>query len=148
MAWVGVVLCRAILFLRLYCFHWDKKRQQWELPKGGAELTDPSSSTGSVDSSPFATARGELWEEAGIWLEWREENTFAWLDKYGNVLNHGLEEGKSGWIYTRVQENDTFIYHADRIWMTLEEYRMEPLRRDDHVDLLERIEADAHIQFW
>ena len=143
MAWVGVILCRALLELRLYCFQWDEKRKQWELPKGGAELTEPRSSTGCVDSSPFATARGELWEEAGIWLEWREWGKFSWLGKYGNVLSHGLEEGKNGWMYTMVQDNDSMIDHAGRAWMTLEEYRLHSWRRDDHVALLERVEGSA-----
>ena len=149
MAWVGVILCRALAEVQLYCFEWDEKRQRWELPKGGAELMEPRPwpSTGYVDSSPFATARAELWEEAGIWLEWREWGSFAWLDRYGNVLIRGLEEGRSGWLYTRAQENDTVIHHASRTWMTLEEYRRQRMRRNEHVDLLERVEASAYLQF-
>ena len=146
MAWVGVILCQVLTGLTTYCVEWDDKRKKWELPKGGAELRQPRDSTGSVDSSPFATARAELWEEAGIWLAWREMANFACLGQHGNLLTNGLEENRNGWIYTTIQENDTVIEHSNRTWMTLEEYRTERFRRQDYVKLLERIEGTPKLQ--
>ena len=146
MAWVGVILCQVLTGLTTYCVEWDDKRKKWELPKGGAELTRRRSSTGSVDSSPFATARAELWEEAGIWLEWREMANFACLGQHGKLLTYGLEENRNGWIYTTIQDNDTMIEHSNRTWMTLEEYRKERFRRQDYVELLEKIERTPELQ--
>ena len=89
----------------------------------------------------------ELWEETGIWLNWRDSKSFVWLDKYGYVLFHGLEEGMKVWMYTNLQHNDSIDVHSDHAWVTLEEYRVTPWHRNDHVRVLERIETSAYIQW-
>ena len=147
MAWVGVILTVWIQQVRLYCIVWDQKRKCWELPKGGAELNSPRMTTNTIDSSPFATARGELWEEAGIWLGWRNWDTFAWLGKYGKLLTRGLKEDRCGWVYTRLCDHDIVQDdRPDRQWMTFEEYCFLPRRRNDHVDLLACVETSSYLE--
>ena len=147
MPWVGVILCQWVQQVRFYCIVWDPKREHWELPKGGAELNTPRRTTNTVDSSPFATARGELWEEAGIWLGWRNWDAFAWLGKYGKLLTHGLRRDMCGWVYTRRCDHDIVQYDSsERVWMTLDEYCSEPRRRQDHVDLLACVEASSYLE--
>ena len=147
MPWVGVILCQWVQQVRVYCIVWDPKRKQWELPKGGAELYIPRRDTNAVDSSPFAIARGELLEEAGIWLGWRNWGAFAWLGKYGRLLTHGLRRETCGWVYTRLCHHDTVEHnHPERVWMTLDEYRSEPRRREDHVDLLMCVEVNSDLE--
>ena len=92
MPWFGVILWR---WSRRYhgteCRHWrreylvefDSKRKNYELPKGGARVQEPrrirvptatrARTLQVYDSSPFATARWELWEEIGVWVGWRAE---------------------------------------------------------------------------
>ena len=80
MPWIGVVLRRwtnvdqtscgvrsTVHCCPEFCVEFDIKRKAWELPKGGVQP--------SRDTSPYATARRELWEEAGVWLQWRERGT-------------------------------------------------------------------------
>ena len=71
MVWFGVVLHSTDCPPK-YCVQFDWDRQQYELPKGGAELRRCRPSTGALDTSPFTTARWELWEEAKVWLGWRK----------------------------------------------------------------------------
>ena len=153
MVWVGVILFKVLPAwkghppLKLYCFEWDTKRGNWELPKGGAELTKPRFSTGCVDSSPFATARAELWEETNIWLGWRDWGSFHWLDAKGEVLWDGFLGNENGRLYTEIEKKDNTGIADSRVqWLSLEEYRKVPERRNDHVDLLECVEASRDLQ--
>ena len=123
MPWVGLILCHYVDYHRIYCFQLDGKRRIYELPKGGAALTRPRRSTGTIDSSPFATARAEMWEEAGIWVGWRHWTMFKCLDRKGVVLQQGLDQDSSGWIYTTLQPNDIVTDHyPTRCWTTLDKY--------------------------
>ena len=80
MLWADVILwlpssSRAAVFGEskfVFCAVFDKKRQDWELSKGGFEPWRRKSS-GCADAGLFATARWELWEEAGWWLSYREQ---------------------------------------------------------------------------
>ena len=141
MVWHGVVLRRARPDTSwAYCVHWDRKRAQWELPKGGAELSTARCSTGRVDSTPFATARCELWEEAGVWLAWRPEGTYAWLTAQGRLLPNGPAEGRSAFVCTELRpEEDCVDVHPARSWMTLARFAGSTTR-EDHVRLVRRWE--------
>ena len=78
---------------------WDVKRGQWELSKGGHRSPPQQrESTGSSDRSVFATARCELWEEAGVWVAWRARGTYAWLSPKGDVLPDGPAPGQNAWL--------------------------------------------------
>ena len=145
MPWVGLILCQHIRQHCVYCFQLDGKRRNFELPKGGAELARPRRSTGSIDSSPFATARAEMWEEAGIWVGWRHWTMFKCLNSRGVVLQQGLDRNTNGWIYTRLGDNDIAIdpYPA-RSWMTLDQYCSLDSYRPDHARVLAQVEADLH----
>ena len=83
MVWMGVILRRRTGDKVEYCVEFDKKRTQWELPKGGKEDHHQRQSSGCVDASPFATARWELWEKAGVWLSWRWRHCYAWVTPIG-----------------------------------------------------------------
>ena len=136
MVWAGVALRRPRDDGSWeYCVQRDLKREQWELPKGGAELRTKRRSTGCTDSSLFATARGELWEEAGVWLAWRPAGTYEWLSPQGEALPLGPEEGRSAFVCTELRPEDTLVAHSSRAWMTLERFAASTTRKD-HVLLL------------
>ena len=118
----------------------DKKRGGWELPKGGAELAQPRPSTGCTDSSPFATGRGELWEEAGVWLAWREPGSYMWVSPTGSTLTSTPAKRQSAFLCTDLRATDEMVPHDRRAWMTLEEFAAKSMRQD-HVDLLQRLQA-------
>ena len=144
MVWAGVVLRRPRDGGNSweYCVQWDPKRAQWELPKGGAELRTQRPSTGCTDSSPFATARCELWEEAGVWLAWRPPGTYAWFSPTGEALPLGPGEGRSAFVCTDLRSEDSVVAHPSRAWMTMERFAASSTR-DDHVRFLRRWEARA-----
>ena len=50
-----------------YLVYFERKRGEWEFPKGGATHRD---------TSEWATARRETWEETGVWVRWVGEE--AW----------------------------------------------------------------------
>jgi len=140
MTWAGVVLWCVVNGARKYCVQLDRKRGGWELPKGGEELVRPRTSTGRTDSSLFATARAEFWEEAGVWLGWRDSGTFMWASPTGNHLTHGAQTGQGAYVCTQQAEHDEVQYHSQRSWMTIDEFSRRSTR-DDHVRLLQRIES-------
>ena len=97
-------------------------------------------SSGVPDSSPFATARRELWEEAGLWLEWRQRGEFHWVSRDAVPLIQGPGPHQSAFLVTQLQEGDREVDHLRRAWMTLEECAAQGLRRD-HLQLLRELDG-------
>ena len=93
MPWYGAVVWSVRRQERKYCCQWDSKRRCLELPKGGMRKKRRQTS-GFPDSSPFATARWEMWEEAGIWLGWRRIEDFQWMQHEGHALPLGPAKGQ------------------------------------------------------
>ena len=87
------------------CCQYDHGRRGWELPKGGQELGRRASS-GVPDSSPFATARHELWEEAGVWLAWRPPGADDWVTQSGAPLPGGPGPQQNAYILTELRTED------------------------------------------
>ena len=131
MPWAGVVLWKGSGVGRLFCVQFDAKRQDWELPKGRFEARLRYSS-GVADSSLFATARWELWEEAGVWLSWRSR--FLWVDPAGRRLK-APPRGNAWVVTSAAPEDEVCEDFAARRWMTLVEFERHTSRRD-HVALL------------
>ena len=144
MGWIGIVLSRRdenSTKAPRYCVQFDKKRKGWELPKGGPELARPRLSTGCIDSSPFATGRGELWEEAGGWLAWREPGFYTWVSPTGSTLTSTPAKCQSAFLCTELCETDVVVPNwRRRDWMTLQQFAARSMRLD-HVELLQRLQA-------
>ena len=86
-------------------------------------LWDPfKGSSGCIDSSPFATARWELWEECGVWLTWRQNEEFEWIyPKQGHP---------DAFVYTRLRDNDEIKVRPNVEWMTVGEFSKASGRQD------------------
>ena len=113
-----------------------------ELPKGGMRKKRRQTS-GFPDSSPFATARWELWEEAGIWLGWRRIEDFQWMRHGGHALPLGPAEGQSAFVVTEFQDAEDCVADCcSRHWLTLEDCERRRLR-SDHMQLLQRLSCHA-----
>ena len=99
-----------------------------ELPKGAMEKVRRQTSAAS-DSSPFACARWELWEEVGIWLQWRESEDFQWVSQGGDALPQGPGPRQSAFVVTELQDaDDDVVVCCRRAWLTLEECAEAALR--------------------
>ena len=123
---------------REYCCQWGCRRGCWELPKGGLELVRRASS-GLPDSSPFATARWELWEEAGLWLSWRARADFRWVSQNAEPLALGPGQQQSAFVVTKLQDGDLMVPHPNQAWLTLEQCGVQRLR-PDHLRLLRQLD--------
>ena len=148
MPWIGVVLRRwtnvdqtscgvrsTVHCCPEFCVEFDIKRKAWELPKGGVQP--------SRDTSPYATARRELWEEAGVWLQWRERGTSTWASPKGDVLGEAPSADKHAWLVTDVLPYDEIDLRRPPMWMSLARFRqISP--RDDHVKVLETVALLQH----
>ena len=162
MPWFGVILWRwshrghgteRLHWRREYCVEFDRKRKNYELPKGGAQVqgrgprhirvpTENGMRTVRVyDSSPFATARWELWEETGVWVGWRTEGTYTWISPQGSVLPGGPCGHQNAWLCTEMSNNDdSYDTRWPPKWMNLDE--LEVLSsRDDHYMVLEALQG-------
>ena len=141
--WFGVILYRQHFCGLEFCVQFDKKRNDWELPKGGAKILSPRKSTECMDSSPFATARGELFEECGVWISWRKNDAFEWMNTQGVVLHDGPR--MNAFLCTMLQPDDEVDRQSQ--WMTLSEF-ISKSRRHDHIYLMRRcVERTCHRKF-
>ena len=125
MAWYGAVVWReGPGGQREFCFTRDEGSGLWELPGSVMERTWRESSL-SPDTSPFSTARWELWEEAGLWLAWREFGDFWWTGEDQILTWIGRDSGpgpqQSAFVLTRLQDEDEMMPHPQRSWLTLQE---------------------------
>ena len=111
-----------------------KRREAYELPKAGARWHD---------TSPFATARRALWEEAGVWLGWRDPGTFAWVDSEGELL-HNAEPWISSWVLADLSWDGDMCERVSHHWLALDEF-LDLSNRDDHAKVLTRT---MHRQLW
>jgi hypothetical protein len=127
MGWFGVVLFRQRLGCLEFCVHFCEKREDWELPKGGAEIHSPRKSSQAFDSSYFATARWELFEECNVWLAWRKEGAFQWVSKWGALLPSGSAPER-GFVCTMLQSDDEV--GIESTWMTLRDFDLRSTRKD------------------
>ena len=142
MPWYGAVVWSVDGQERKYCCQWDSKRRCLELPKGGMKKVRRQTS-GVPDSSPFATARWELWEEAGIWLGWRRIEDFQWMRRGGHALPLGPAAGQSAFVVTEFQDAEDCVADCcSRHWLTLEDCKRRRLR-SDHLRLLQRLSCHA-----
>ena len=156
MPWFGVILWRWShrddgTPCREYCVQFDRKRRDYELPKGGAEVLAPrriavptlkGTRTWEVyDSSPFATARWELWEETGVWVGWRAEGTYTWISKTGRVLPAGPCAHQDAWLCTELHgTEDSYDTRRPPPWMTVAEFACRS-RRNDHLFVLQALQT-------
>ena len=117
----------------------DAWELQLELPKGGTELVTPRESSGLLDSNPWQTARWELWEEAGVWLQWRDGSSGSgWYLKDGSSVpapRFGLDKA---WLLTRLRDDDVVVPCESRRWLSLAAGE-EGLLRRDHCNLVRRL---------
>ena len=144
MPWYGAVVWSGNGRQRMYCCQWDHKRRCWELPKGGMETWRKTSN--APDSSPFATARCELWEEAGIWLQWRQRKDFQWVSPEGVALLLGPDPRQPAFVVTELhvgEGDDEVVECCRRQWMTLEACERNLLRRD-HLQLLQHLDCQTN----
>ena len=142
MPWYGAVVWSVRDQERKYCCQWDSKRRCLELPKGGMKKVRRQTS-GVPDSSPFAIARWELWEEAGIWLGWRRIEDFQWMRRGGHALPLGPAAGQSAFVVTEFQDAEDCVADCcSRHWLTLEDCKRRRLR-SDHLRLLQRLSCHA-----
>ena len=158
MPWFGVILWRwsdrawcSSGPCREYCVQFDRKRKGYELPKGGAEVLAPRRIAVPTlegtrmwevcDSSPFATARWELWEETGVWVGWRAEGTYTWINKQGRVLPAGPCAHQDAWLCTELHgTEDSYDIRRPPPWMTVAEFACRS-RREDHLMVLVALQA-------
>ena len=121
------------------------------MPKGGAEVLAPrriavptlkGTRTWEVyDSSPFATARWELWEETGVWVGWRAEGTYTWISTQRRVLPGGPCAHQNAWLCTELSNrDDSYDTRRPPEWMNLNEFAGLS-RRDDHLRVLEALQT-------
>ena len=142
MPWYGAVVSSVREQERKYCCQWDSKRKCLELPKGGMSKKSRQTS-GFPDSSPFATARWEMWEEAGIWLGWRRIEEFQWMQHDGHALPLGPAKGQSAFLVTEFLDAEDYEVDCNsRHWLTLKECERRGLR-SDHLRLLQRLSCHA-----
>ena len=142
MPWYGAVVWSVDGQERKYCCQWDSKRRCLELPKGGMKKVRRQTS-GFPDSSPFAIARWELWEEAGIWLGWRRIEDFQWMRRGGHALPLGPAAGQSAFVVTEFQDAEDCVADCcSRHWLTREDCKRRRLR-SDHLRLLQRLSCHA-----
>ena len=142
MPWYGAVVWWVDGQERKYCCQWDPKRKCLELPKGGMKKVRRQTSR-VPDSSPFATARWELWEEAGIWLGWRRIEDFQWIQRGGHSLPLGPAARQSAFVVTKFQDAGDYVADCNsRQWLTLKECERMGLR-PDHLQLLQRLSRHA-----
>ena len=107
-------------------------RSGWELPKGGFR---------DGDSGPFATARRELWEEAGVWVTWRPPGTYVWASPTGRRLPNGPAPRENAWLIVDLMPGDIRNVHKPPPrWMTIDEFGGNSWRRDHH-ELLRAIQC-------
>ena len=133
-----------------FCVQFDRKRRSWELPKGGAMIVQPRRLIRwqgrrellVYDSSPFATARCELWEETLVWLAWRPRGTCTWVSAAGQVLPEGPSADQRAWVCTDLAPNDTYDTNLPPDWMTVREFQREPNQQDHSMAL----QAVQHLQ--
>ena len=141
MPWYGALLWQHDGDDLRVCCQYDHGRRGWELPKGGRELGRRASS-GVPDSSPFATARHELWEEAGVWLAWRPPGSYAWVTPSGARLPGGPGPQQNAYILTELRTEDEQAEPGGmRGWLNLEE--CENLLRRDHLRVARRLMPGA-----
>ena len=152
--WFGVILWRRRPDgITKYCVQVDSKRSTGvELPKGGVRNLQsrqaPPHSSGCKDTSAFATARWEMWEETGIWLAWREVGTFRWVNKRGHSIQEPVNfwsGTRSAYVVTEFQDwMDECSYHKDHLyrrrWMTSDEFNLYS-KRHDHKEVLACLES-------
>ena len=142
MPWYGAVVWSVDGQERKHCCQWGSKRRCLELPKGGMKKVRRQTS-GVPDSSPFATARWELWEEAGIWLGWRRIEDFQWIRRGGHALPLGPAAGQSAFVVTELQDAEDCVADCcSRHWLTLEDCKRRSLR-SDHLRLLQSLSCHA-----
>ena len=119
----------------MFCAVFDKKRQDWELPKGGFEPWRRKSS-GCADAGLFATARWELWEEAGWWLSYRFH--YWWVDNWTGRRLPG--PAPSAWVVAKCSSADQSRVCSLRRWMTAKEFAGLCKHHGDQVKLLFAVE--------
>ena len=153
MPWYGVVLrrwskedrtdwsCTATneYCLPEFCVQYDTKRYDYELPKGGAETTRPRRSTRCIDSSPFGTARCELWEETGVWLAWRGRFAYQWVSPDGRILLGGPSADSSAWLCTDLSLWDQWDMERTPLWFSVSDFE-ELSNREDHLRVLRAVD--------
>ena len=135
MPWYGALLWQHDGDDLRVCCQYDHGRRGWELPKGGQELGRRASS-GVLDSSPFATARHELWEEAGVWLAWRPPGAYDWVMQTTTPLPGGPGPQQDAFILTELSTEDEQAASTHRRWLNLEECGR--LLRHDHLSVARR----------
>ena len=95
---------------------------------------------GDGDSSPFATARRELWEEAGVWIGWRPTGTYSWVTPEGGLLPTAPTLQQNAWLCVDLAAEDTRdVNRAPPRWMTVEEFAAYSWRTD-HLELLRTVQ--------
>ena len=122
-----------------FCVQYDTKRYDYELPKGGAHTTRPRRSTGCIDSSPFGTARYELWEEAGVWLAWRGRFTYQWASSNGTILPGGPSAHSNAWLCTDLSPWDQWDMERAPLWFSVSDFE-ELSNREDHLRVLRAVD--------
>ena len=131
------------------CCVWDDKRGaehgRYELPEGGAELERPRA-CGYVDTSPFATARNELWEEAGIWIGWRQRADYYWVDTKGKQLAGDPPWTTAAFLVTTFFDRDVITPHEDRKWLEL--HQCKPMLRQDHRHIVQNAWFDLRQRIY
>ena len=136
--WAGVILwrpCRITSGARVFCAVFDEKRQGWELPKGRFEPWRRESS-GCADAGLFATARWELWEEAGWWLSYRLD--YWWVDNRTGRRLPG--PAPSAWVVAKCSSADKSRVCSLRRWVTAKEFAGLCKHHGDQVRLLFAVE--------
>jgi 8-oxo-dGTP pyrophosphatase MutT (NUDIX family) len=133
MPWYGALLWQRDADGLRICCQYDHDRRGWELPKGGHQLGRRASS-GVPDSSPFATARHEMWEEAGVWLAWRPPGAYDWVTEKGEPLPGGPGLHQNAFIVTELSTEDEQGASTDRRRLNLEECWR--LLCQDHLDVV------------
>ena len=125
MPWLGVILWRwnerphntgRVHKRQEFCVQFDRKRQMFELPKGGAMTERPrripmETENGvqivrAYDSSPFATARWELFEETGI-------KNFELIEEIEDMTEYELPDYLLGKIWKGKYrgQRQTIVFH-------------------------------------
>ena len=133
--WFGVVLQRWNETSRHweYAFQYSLKRNKWELAKGGEE---------SHDGSAWGTARREMWEETGIWLSWRCEGEYQWINHRGYKLAGEPAAGSRGYVACCLKDDDSMDGEERHWWVSLECYRKldaSGIARSDHLEVMDKI---------
>jgi hypothetical protein len=132
MPWYGALLWQHDGNDLRICCQYDHGRRGWELPKGGQEPRRRASS-GVPDSSPFATARHEMWEEVGVWLAWRPPGAYDWVTQKGAPLPWGPGPQQDAFVVTKLRTEDEQAVSTHRRWINLEECGRR--LRSDHLSV-------------